>query len=245
MASFRGGALSELQYRKFNLAGFELAGDLRLPKGADCLVVLVHGSGGGHSSPRNQFIAEYLARHGMGTLVVDLLTRTEQRWDNLTGVLRFDIGLLADRLIKVIEAITRDAELCPLALGLFGASTGAAAVLVAAAYSGGVQAVVSRGGRTDLAADALPQVRAPTLQVVGSEDPMTLLLNVRTSQALQCKQRLEVINGATHLFKEPGALADVAKLTGDWFETHLHKVPLPTEPLHGMNGKASSPSKAG
>jgi len=126
MASHCGVAVSELQYKKFNFAGYELAGDLRLPRGAESLVVLVHASGGGHSNPRNHFIAEYLARHGMGTLVIDLLTRTEQRWDNLTGVLRFDIALLADRLVKVIDAIARDAELRRLAMGLFGASTGAA-----------------------------------------------------------------------------------------------------------------------
>ena len=178
-----------------------MAGDLRLPKGAECLVILVHGSGGGHSNPRNQFIAVYLSRHGMGTLVVDLLTRTEQRWDNLT--------------------------------------------LVAAAHSGSVRAVVSRGGRTDLAAEALSRVSAPTLQVVASEDPMTLRLNVRTGQTLHCMQRLEVVNGATHLFKEPGALADVARLTADWFEMYLHKVPLPTGPLHRMNGKTSTSSSIG
>ncbi|EZI30118.1 dienelactone hydrolase family protein [Pseudomonas extremaustralis] len=223
MASPFGVSGSELQYRKFNFSGFELAGDLRLPQGTDCLVILVHGSGGGHSNPRNHYIAEYLARHGMGTLVVDLLTRTEQRWDNLTGVLRFDIPLLADRLSQVIDATARDTQLRKLGVGLFGASTGAAAVLVAAARSPSVQAVVSRGGRTDLAAEALPLVSAPTLQVVGGEDPMILRLNVQTCQTLHCEQRLEVIEGATHLFKEPGALADVARLTGNWFEQYLHK----------------------
>ncbi len=240
MASHCGVAVSELQYKKFNFTGYELAGDLRLPRGAESLVVLVHASGGGHSNPRNHFIAEYLARHGMGTLVIDLLTRTEQRWDNLTGVLRFDIALLADRLVKVIDAITRDAELRRLAMGLFGASTGAAVVLVAAAHVGGVRAVVCRGGRTDLAAQALCEVKAPTLQVVGAEDPMILRLNVRTSRALHCTQSLEVVKGATHLFKEPGTLADVARLTGDWFEKYLHKEPLPSEPLPGINGKVSS-----
>ncbi|WP_460136170.1 dienelactone hydrolase family protein [Pseudomonas sp. S1_E04] len=238
MASQCGGAVSELQYKKFNFVGYELAGDLRLPRGAECLVILVHGSGGGHPNPRNQFIAEYLARQGMGTLVVDLLTRTEQRWDALTGALRFDIELLAERLISVIEVIGRDVELRPLAMGLFGASTGAAAVLVAAAHASGVRAVVSRGGRTDLAAEALCQVKAPTLQVVGSEDPMILRLNVRTSLALHCKQSLEIVNGATHLFKEPGALADVARLSRDWFEKYLYKEPSSTGPVPGLNGRA-------
>ena len=223
MASPFGVSGSELQYRKFNFSGFELAGDLRLPVGTDCLVILVHSSGGGRANPRNHYIAEYLARHGMGTLVVDLLTRTEQRWDNLTGVLRFDIPLLADRLTQVIDATSRDAQLRKLGMGLFGASTGAAAVLVAAARSPAVQAVVSRGGRTDLAAQALPLVSAPTLQVVGGEDPMILRLNAQTGQTLHCEHRLEVIKGATHLFKEPGALADVARLTGNWFEQHLHR----------------------
>ncbi|SDR22540.1 Dienelactone hydrolase [Pseudomonas grimontii] len=223
MASPVGASGSELQYRKFNFAGFELAGDLRLPQGTECLVILVHASGGGHSNPRNHYIAEYLARHGMGTLVVDLLTRTEQRWDNLTGVLRFDIPLLADRLTLVINATARDAELRKLRVGLFGASTGAAAAMVAAARSSTVRAVVSRGGRTDLAAQALPLVNAPTLQVVGADDPMILRLNAQTSQTLHCTQRLEVVKGATHLFKEPGALADVARLTGNWFEQYLYK----------------------
>lgn len=230
MASPAGVTVSGLQYRKFNFSGFELAGDLRLPPGTERLVILVHGSGGGHSNPRNHYIAEYLARHGMGTLMLDLLTRTEQRWDNLTGVLRFDISLLADRLTRVIEAIAHDAELRPLALGLFGASTAAAAVLVAATRAATVQAVVSRGGRTDLAAQALRRVRAPTLQVVGAQDPVTLHVNEQTCRALHCTQHLEVVKGATHLFKEPGALADVARLTGNWFEKYLHPNPCP--PLH-------------
>jgi len=221
MVASSNAAVSELTHKKFNLASFELAGDLRLPKGAKCLVILVHGSGGGHSNPRNHFIAEYLARRGMGTLVVDLLTRTEQRWDNLTGVLRFDISLLADRLIKVIESIRQDAELRTLSMGLFGASTGAAIVLIAAAHFANIGAVVSRGGRTDLAVEALTRVRSPTLQVVGSKDPMILRLSEQASRELQCKQSLEVVKGATHLFQEPGALADVARLTGDWFEKYL------------------------
>ena len=162
--------------------------------------------------------------------MLDLLTRTEQRWDNLTGVLRFDISLLADRLTRVIEAIAHDAELRPLALGLFGASTAAAAVLVAATRAATVQAVVSRGGRTDLAAQVLRRVRAPTLQVVGAQDPVTLHVNEQTCRALHCTQHLEVVKGATHLFKEPGALADVARLTGNWFEKYLHPNPCP--PLH-------------
>lgn len=212
----------ELQYRMLDLKDVELSADLRLPPNAGGLVVFVHGSGSGRSSPRNQYVAESLARRGIGSLLFDLLTESEQRLDNLTGVLRFDIALLARRLMEVIDWIGRDAKLHSLRIGLFGASTGAAAALLAATERADVvKAVVSRGGRTDLAGTALSQVTAPTLQIVGAQDPVVLELNERSSHALRCEQHLEIVPGATHLFEEPGALEEVARLAGNWFEKHL------------------------
>ncbi|AHZ67319.1 hypothetical protein OU5_0240 [Pseudomonas mandelii JR-1] len=201
----------------------ELSADLRLPLQTDGLVIFVHGSGSGRLSPRNQFVAESLAKRGLASLLFDLLTEPEQRLDNLTGELRFDIALLARRLVDVIDWVGRDVELHSLRIGLFGASTGAAAALLAAAVRPEVvHAVVSRGGRTDLAGAALSQVRAPTLQIVGAQDPVVLELNDQSSQALRCEQQLEIVAGATHLFEEPGALEEVARLAGDWFEKYLH-----------------------
>lgn len=210
------------QSRQLELREVELSADLRLPLQTDGLVIFVHGSGSGRLSPRNQFVAESLARRGLASLLFDLLTEPEQRLDNLTGELRFDIALLARRLVDVIDWVGRDVELRSLRIGLFGASTGAAAALLAAAVRPEVvHAVVSRGGRTDLAGAALSQVRAPTLQIVGAQDPVVLELNDQSSQALQCEQ-LEIVAGATHLFEEPGALEEVARLAGDWFEKYLH-----------------------
>lgn len=211
------------QSRRLELREVELSADLRLPLQTDGLVIFVHGSGSGRLSPRNQFVAESLAKRGLASLLFDLLTEPEQRLDNLTGELRFDIALLARRLVDVIDWVGRDVELHSLRIGLFGASTGAAAALLAAAVRPEVvHAVVSRGGRTDLAGAALSQVRAPTLQIVGAQDPVVLELNDQSSQALQCEQQLEIVAGATHLFEEPGALEEVARLAGDWFEKYLH-----------------------
>lgn len=209
----------EPRVRQLDLEGIELSADLRLPPGARALVVFAHGSGSGRSSPRNRYVAESLARRGLGSLLFDLLTETEQRLDNRTRELRFDIALLARRLTEVLDWIDRDLELQSLRVGLFGASTGAAAALLAAAARPDVvHAVVSRGGRTDLAGPALSRVKAPTLQIVGAQDPVVFGLNCQSSRALQCEQRLEVVAGATHLFEEPGALEEVARLAGDWFE---------------------------
>lgn len=214
----------ELRYRKLDLGDVELFADLRLPVHAGGLVVFVHGSGSGRSSPRNQYVALSLAQRGLGTLLFDLLTEPEQYLDNQTRELRFNIALLTSRLVEVIDWMGRDAELQPLPIGLFGASTGAAAALMAAAERADVvHAVVSRGGRTDLAGAALSRVKAPTLQIVGELDPVVLNLNVQSSRALQCEQRLEVVVGATHLFEEAGTLEEVARLAGDWFEQYLRR----------------------
>jgi dienelactone hydrolase len=213
----------EAKHRSLDLPGVELSADLRLPANARALVIFVHGSGSGRSSPRNQYVADVLADRGLASLLFDLLTEPEQRLDNLSGELRFNIPLLARRLIDVIDWVGRDRQLRSLRMGLFGASTGAAAALVAAAERAPViGAVVSRGGRTDLAGPALPRVKAPTLQIVGAQDPVVLALNRQSSQTLRCEQRLEVVERATHLFEEPGTLEAVARLAGDWFEKYLH-----------------------
>ena len=211
-------------YRKLDLMDVELPADLLLPKSALGLVVFVHGSGSGRTSPRNQYVAQALARRGVGSLLFDLLTDTEQRLDHLTQELRFDIALLGGRLVEVIDWIGQDTQLHSLPVGLFGASTGAAAALLAAAERPErIQAVVSRGGRNDLAGMALSRVRAPTLQIVGAQDPLVFSLNFQSSHVLRCEQRLEVVAGATHLFEEPGAIEEVARLAGDWFERYLQK----------------------
>ena len=205
-----------------NLPDAELSADVRLPTNTRALVILVHGSGSGRSSPRNQYVADALAQRGLGSLLFDLLTESEQRLDNWTRELRFDIPLLARRLVDVIDWIGRDPELSTLRIGLFGASTGAAAALVAAAERADVvAAVVSRGGRTDLAGPALARVKAPILQIVGAQDSVVFGLNCQSTRALRCEQRLELVAGATHLFEEPGTLEEVARLAGDWFERYL------------------------
>ncbi len=205
-----------------NLPDAELSAEVRLPTNTRALVIFVHGSGSGRSSPRNQYVADALAQRGLGSLLFDLLTESEQRLDNWTRELRFDIPLLARRLVDVIDWIGRDPELSTLRIGLFGASTGAAAALVAAAERADVvAAVVSRGGRTDLAGPALARVKAPTLQIVGAQDSVVFGLNCQSTRALRCEQRLELVAGATHLFEEPGTLEEVARLAGDWFERYL------------------------
>ena len=205
-----------------NLPDVELSAEVRLPTNTRALVIFVHGSGSGRSSPRNQYVADALAQRGLGSLLFDLLTESEQRLDNWTRELRFDIPLLARRLVDVIDWIGRDPELSTLRIGLFGASTGAAAALVAAAERADVvAAVVSRGGRTDLAGPALARVKAPILQIVGAQDSVVFGLNCQSTRALRCEQRLELVAGATHLFEEPGTLEEVARLAGDWFERYL------------------------
>jgi len=195
-----------------------LAGDLAVPADAVGLVVFAHGSGSSRHSPRNRFVAECLQAHGLATLLLDLLTETEA--DDRRRV--FDIPLLASRLIEVLDECAALPRLRGQRMGLFGASTGAAAALVAAALSADrVDAVVSRGGRPDLAGTALAAVRAPTLLIVGEEDREVLQLNREALAKLRCESRLDVVPGATHLFEEPGTLEIVAGLAAAWFERHL------------------------
>jgi len=209
-------------------SGRELDGDLVVPVGATGVVLFAHGSGSSRFSPRNRAVARTLNRAGLGTLLIDLLTEDEEEEERWTRHLRFDIGLLAGRLDGVIDALVSNELTLGLRVGLFGSSTGAAAALVAAAGAPGrVHAVVSRGGRPDLAGNALPLVRAPTLLIVGGLDAEVLELNREAFDALGCEKRLEVVPGATHLFEEPGTLEEVAQLAMRWFTEHLRPEAAP------------------
>jgi pimeloyl-ACP methyl ester carboxylesterase len=205
-----------------------LDGDLVCPDDARGLVVFAHGSGSSRQSPRNRFVAERLRQAGQATLLVDLLTADEDLADRVSGALRFDIELLAARLGRFLDWSRHQQDVGGLPLHLFGASTGGGAALVAAAARPDrVASVVSRGGRPDLAGDALPLVRAPTLLVVGSLDRQILALNRLAAQRLVVEWRLEVVDGATHLFEEPGTLEEVADLAGGWFA--VHSAPPPAQ----------------
>ena len=202
--------------------GAGIHGDLAVPGNAVGVVAFAHGSGSSRHSPRNRHVAATLHESGLGTLLVDLLTAEEEQVDLRTRELRFDVGLLARRLSAAAAWLAGRAETSSLPVGYFGASTGAAAALVAAAEHGErVGAVVSRGGRPDLAGASLARVRAPTLLIVGGNDPVVLDLNRRALAELEVEKRLEVVPGATHLFEEPGALERVAELARDWFARHL------------------------
>jgi putative phosphoribosyl transferase len=197
-------------------------GDLEVPDDAKGIVVFAHGSGSSRGSPRNKMVAERLRRHGLATLLFDLLTEDEECVDARTGRFRFDIALLAARLDGATDWVGADPATAGLPVGYFGASTGAAAALVSAGRrQDTIGAIVSRGGRADLAGDALGEVRAPTLLLVGGRDPEVLRLNRLAAGRLTVEHRLEVIAGATHLFEEPGALETVARFAGDWFAEHL------------------------
>jgi putative phosphoribosyl transferase len=199
-----------------------LTGDLEIPENAQGLVLFAHGSGSGRRSPRNQAVAEVLREAGLATLLFDLLTPHEEAEDAYSGHLRFDIGLLSRRLAIVTEEIADDPHSENLGLGYFGASTGGAAALCAAAALGlTVGAVVSRGGRPDLAGEALLHVKAPTLLIVGEQDEEVLDLNEGAYAQLQCEKSLVVVPHATHLFQEPGTLEEVARLAANWFRKHL------------------------
>jgi dienelactone hydrolase len=199
-----------------------LEGTLAIPPDARGVVLFAHGSGSSRHSPRNRFVAEALREGGLATLLVDLLTTEEEAVDIRTRHLRFDIGLLAERLVGAIDWLGEQAETRELGVGLFGASTGGGAALVAAAERPArVGAVVSRGGRPDLAGTALALVRAPTLLIVGEWDEQVIDLNERAAAQMRAEVRLEIVPRATHLFEEPGALEEVARLARDWFVRHL------------------------
>ena len=204
------------------LAGLELGGELQLPPGAGGLVLFAHGSGSSRHSPRNQFVARRLRSAGMGTLLFDLLTAAEEKAEARTGALRFNIPLLAERLVGATRWAREQSVARELRFGYFGASTGAAAALIAAANLPEIiGAVVSRGGRPDLAGAALERVRAPTLLIVGGDDTPVIALNETARDQLRCENAMRIVPGASHLFEEPGALEAVADLAADWFAEWL------------------------
>jgi pimeloyl-ACP methyl ester carboxylesterase len=203
-------------------AGVVLEADIGMPRPARGMVLFAHGSGSSRFSPRNRYVAEHLQDAGLATVLADLLTLAEERADARTGKIRFDVGLLATRLAAITDWLADQETTAGLSLGLFGASTGAAAALVAAAIRPAhVRTVVSRGGRPDLAGEHLGRVQQPTLLIVGEKDPAVLELNRQARQKLAGQTQLVVIPGASHLFEEPGALEQVAQLARDWFTEHL------------------------
>ena len=207
------------------LAGpVELEGDLGVPEEAAGVVLFAHGSGSGRHSPRNRYVAGVLREAGLATLMIDLLTPEEEGADLRTGHLRFDIRLLAERLAGATDWLMQDPDTQDLRIGYFGASTGAGAALVAAAKRPrGVGAIVSRGGRPDLAGDDLPLVKAPTLLIVGENDVPVIGMNQEALERLRAEKELKIVPGATHLFEERGALEEVARLAADWFAHHLNR----------------------
>jgi len=199
-----------------------LAGDLAVPEDARGFVVFAHGSGSSRFSPRNRYVADTLHEHRLATLLIDLLTEEEEQRDERSGRLRFDIRMLADRLVAVCNWAKHVPELRGLQVGLFGASTGGGAALLAAAQQPhAVHAIVSRGGRPDLAGAALTRVMAPTLLIIGERDEQVIELNQRAMSQMRGEVRLEIVPRATHLFEEAGALEQVAALASDWFTAHL------------------------
>ncbi len=213
-----------------------LKGELIIPVGAQGIVLFAHGSGSSRHSPRNQFVARVIREGGIGTLLFDLLTREEESVDIYTRHLRFDIGLLAERLAEATRWLERESDTWDLRVGYFGASTGGGAALVAAAELGlDVKAVVSRGGRPDLAGVALPKVTAPTLLIVGERDESVIEMNVAALAQLNCEKELKIVPRATHLFEEPGTLEEVARIATDWFKKHLR----PTKILQARKSRTT------
>ena len=204
------------------IAGARLEGSLVIPPAARGLVLFAHGSDSSRFSPRNRYVADLLNAGGVATLLFDLLTAAEEERDSVDASLRFDIPMLSRRLCEVVDWVADDDRTRELPLGLFGASTGAAAALICAGYRPGlVKAVVSRGGRPDLAGHALETVTAPTLLIVGGEDGVVLQLNEKAMARMIAPCRLEIVAGATHLFEEPGTLDHAARLALDWFHEYL------------------------
>ncbi len=209
------------------VAGVVLQGILTVPADAEGLVIFAHGSGSSRHSPRNRFVADKLHQRGLATLLFDLLTAEEETADSYDARLRFDIPMLSDRLVAVTDWVLSFPPAHGLTIGYFGASTGAAAALVAAAARPAVvAAVVSRGGRPDLAEFALARVKAPTLLVVGARDRSVLLLNRQAQRQMTAPNGIEIIDGATHLFEEPGKLEEVAEHAAEWFDRYLAPRPV-------------------
>ena len=202
--------------------GQALSGDLGMPPDPHGIVLFAHGSGSSRHSPRNQFVARTLERRKLATLLIDLLTPEEEVVDDRTAEYRFDIPMLAGRLVTIVDWLRRRKDTSSLPIGLFGASTGGGAALIAAAdRPEEIAAVVSRGGRPDLAGAALPKVTTPTLLIVGGFDGPVIQMNRDAMKQMRAEVKLEIVPGATHLFEEPGTLERVAELAGTWFERHL------------------------
>ena len=199
-----------------------LEGDLQIPRGAKGVVIFAHGSGSSRFSPRNRFVAEILQKGSLGTLLIDLLTKEEEVVDQVTAAIRFDIPHLTERLMTVTKWLLTQETTKGLPMGYFGASTGAAAALCAAArLTKEIGAVVSRGGRPDLAQQDLARVSAPTLLIVGGHDFAVIEMNTSAYQLLTCEKKMRIVAGATHLFEEPGSLEEVARLALEWFTSHF------------------------
>jgi len=197
-------------------------GNLKIPEGACGIVLFAHGSGSSRFSPRNTYVAGLMNKKGIATLLVDLLTEEEETVDEYTGQFRFNVNMLAERLANSTQWLKRKDDTKKLSIGYFGASTGAAAALIAAAkFPDIVRAVVSRGGRPDLAGESLSKVHAPTLLIVGSYDIEVLALNRQAMKLIIAEKKLEIVHGATHLFEEPGKLREAAELAIDWFKKYL------------------------
>ena len=214
--------MSEIKSVDIGLEDVTLKGDLHMGEKSKGIVVFAHGSGSSRFSPRNRQVAERLNKDGQTTLLMDLLTEKEEKKDILTASYRFDIHLLAERVQKTLRWVKSKDEIHNLPIGLFGSSTGAAAAIIAASKSPEiVRAVVSRGGRVDLAENYLQNLKAPTILIVGELDYTVLNLNREAFEAIRVKKRLAVVPGATHLFEEPGALEKVADIAAEWFNEHL------------------------
>ena len=212
----------EEQLVQVSAGSVTLKGNLTLPEESRAIVLFAHGSGSSRHSPRNRYVARVLNEAKLATLLIDLLTLHEEVVDARTAQLRFDIDLLAERLVDATDWLTQFPDTKHLRIGYFGASTGAAAALAAAAVRpDAVRAIVSRGGRPDLAGAALTSVQAPTLLIVGEHDDQVVQLNRQALTQLRCEKRLVIVPGATHLFEEPGALDEVARLARDWFQRHV------------------------
>jgi putative phosphoribosyl transferase len=218
----RGTTTADERLVRIETDGVVLEGDLGVPHRAEGVVLFAHGSGSSRHSPRNRYVAGVLRGAGLGTLLIDLLTAREEAVDQQTGHLRFDIDLLARRLVGATDWLTANPDTASLRIGYFGASTGAGAALVAAVQRPqAVSAIVSRGGRPDLAGEALPYVKAPTLLIVGSHDTPVIAMNREALARLPADKQLAIVPRATHLFEEPGALEEVARLAAEWFGRHL------------------------
>ena len=207
---------------RVSIDSITLPSELSVPGQAEGLVLFAHGSGSSRHSQRNQYVAQVMREAGIGTLLFDLLTREEEKIDLQTRHLRFDIDLLARRLVDATKWVKKQKETAPLRIGYFASSAGGGAALVAAAEMGDdIGAVVSRGGRSDMAGEALSRVVAPTLLIVGGLDDVILRLNEEALGKLQCMKELKIVPDATHLFEEPGKMEEVARLAADWFQRHL------------------------